>query len=185
MKNLSEYIEEKLIINKNYSCDAKIDYLDKNIDELYFIRFRPEEESIYIDIIKRPLIKPIVHYNIKRTEYELCGDFMLCSAQFKDAQFTLDSHGFLYKLNTAYEIKYDMLLHPSYVHDFKKFVDSFIKQYNTKYSFEDILNMFNLEYDDSLNVNAVKGKQFMLSASMNKEKLNILKNILKKYFENK
>lgn len=98
MKNLSKYIEEKLIVNKDYSCDTKINYLDKNIDELYLIRFRPEEESIYIDIIRNLLIKPIVHYNIKRTEYELSGDFVESSGKYEDAQFTLDSHGFLYKL---------------------------------------------------------------------------------------
>lgn len=180
MKNLSKYIEEKLIVNKDYSCDTKINYLDKNIDELYLIRFRPEEESIYIDIIRNLLIKPIVHYNIKRTEYELSGDFVESSGKYEDAQFTLDSHGFLYKLKTAYEIKYDMLLHPSYVQEFKKFIDSFVKQYNIKYSFEDILNIFNLEYDDdSLNHNAVKGKKYVLSVTMNAGKIDSLQKHLR------
>lgn len=180
MKNLSEYIEEKLIVNKNYSCDTKIDYLDKNIDELYLIRLRPEEESMYIDIIKNLLIKPLVHYNIKRTEYTLSGDFVESSAKYQKAQFTLDSHGFLYKLNTSYEVTYDILLHPSYIYDFKKFIESFVKQFNTKYSFEDILNMFNLDYDDdSLNHNAVKGKKYVLSITMNPWKIDSLQKHLR------
>ena len=73
-----------------------------------------------------------------------------------------------------------MLLHPSYVQEFKKFIDSFVKQYNIKYSFEDILNIFNLEYDDdSLNHNAVKGKKYVLSVTMNAGKIDSLQKHLR------
>ena len=192
MKTLTQHIKanklplislnEKLIINKNYSSNNAVDYLDSNIDEFYLIRLRPDSWTdnyfIYIDIITNPFIELVVDKPNKKI-YELSGKFLLCDARYTRAQFNPDSHNFLFRWNTAFEDRYDLLLHPFYASEFKKFIESFVKNYDVTYLVDEIFNMFNLDYDNI--PNELKNKEYMISDMFD----DIRFSILKKHLRNK
>ena len=189
MKTLTQYltekliifhpqIDEKLIVNKNYSSDNAIDYLDSNIDEFYLIRLWPDDKFIYIDIITKPYLELVVDKPNKKI-YELTGNFYLCDAHYTRAQFKPDSHAFLFRWNTAFEDRYDLLLHPFYTSEFKKFVESFDKKYDVTYFVDEIFAMLNLDYDNI--PDELKNIEYMISDLINDTRLSILK----KYLRNK
>ena len=172
MRTLTQHIAETLIVNKNYSSDNAIDYLDSNIDEFYLIRLWPDDKYIYIDIITKPYLELVVDKPDKKI-YELTGNFLLCDAHYTRAQFKPDSHNFLFRWNTAFQNRYDLLLHPFYASEFKKFVESFDKKYDVTYFVDEIFSMFYLDYDSI--PDELKNKEYPLSDDMNDTRLNILK----------
>lgn len=176
MKTLTQHVAEKLIINKNYSSDNAIDYLDSNINEFYLIRLYPDDKYIYIDIITKPRIVLVVDKPDKKI-YGLTGDFLLCDARYTQAAFKYDSHGFLFRWNTSFQNRYDLLLHPFYASEFKKFVESFDKKYGVTYFVDEIFDMFNLDYDSI--PDELKNKEYPLSDDMNDTRLIILKKHLR------
>ena len=176
MKPLNKYIEEKLIINKNYNPYNVIDYLDSDIDEFYLIRLWPDDKYIYIDIITKPYLA-LINDNPDKKLYELTGNFYLCDAHYTRAQFISDSHNFLFRWNTAFEDRYDLLLHPFYTYEFKKFVESFDKKYDVAYFVDEIFAMFNLDYDSI--PDKLKNKEYTLSDTISDTRLSILKKHLR------
>jgi len=176
MKTLTQHVAEKLIINKNYSSNNAIDYLDSNIDEFYLIRLWPDDKYIYIDKITTPHLALVVDKPDKKI-YELSGNFLLCDAHYTQAAFKYDSHNFLFRWNTAFQDRYDLLLHPFYASEFKKFVDSFDKKYGVAYFVDEIFDMFNLDYDNI--PDKLKNKEYTLSDTISDTRLGILKKHLR------
>lgn len=83
MKTLSQRIEERLLINRNYKCT----YDFSDVKELYLIRFRDVESNyIQIDIVDINKIK------IKDDEtFTVSGEFMLSHAHYLNCEFKYDS----------------------------------------------------------------------------------------------
>ena len=155
MKTLNQYIQEKLIVNKNYKS---VSYDFSNVKELYLIRFIKNNKSknyIIIDIIN---VKSII---IKDdNDCILNGDFRMSSnAYYLNHVFKCDStNGTLYRddgIGILHLVFCDVLIHESLKGNFKKFVEDVLNNPNKTYFADDVFDILNIEcpeFEDKFNV---------------------------------
>ena len=143
MKTLNQYIQEKLIVNKNYKS---VSYDFNDVKELYLIRFIKNNKSknyIIIDIIN---VKSIIIKDDNNCI--LNGDFRMSSnAYYLNHVFKCDStNGTLYRDDgLPYSAFCDVLIHETLKGNFKKFVEYISKNPYETYSINDVFDILNIK----------------------------------------
>ena len=143
MRTLTQRIEEKLLVNKNYK-DVSYDF--SNVDELYLIRFKDakSENYIQIDIVE---INKITIKNDNTCTVD--GELMLSNAHYLNCEFKYDSkNGILYRIDHLFKRHYDILLHQSLKDNFKKFVQEVLNDPDRTYFADEVFNILNIEFPE-------------------------------------
>lgn len=150
MKTLSQRIDEKLVINKNYKS---VLYDFNDVEELYLIRFRnaKTEKYIQIDIVD---INKITMKNDNNCVVD--GELMLSNAHYLNCEFKYDlKNGILYRIDNLFKRHYDILLHQSLKENFKKFVEDIFDDPDKKYFPDEVFNILDIEcpeFEEKFNV---------------------------------
>lgn len=149
MKNLKDILKESLRIGINDTPDPNIediDYTDPEIKEFYLVRFMPEEQKIFVDIINSIRIKLEIDKPDKKV-YNVSGDFSIIETnKYTNAAFTLDqSTGIIYRYVHAFTEYYDILIHPDYFKGFIKFVKSFINDEHATFYIDEVLDILGID----------------------------------------
>ena len=142
MKTLNQYIQEKLIVNKNYKS---VSYDFSNVKELYLIRFFVSDRiSVNIIDIKNIKMTYDKNYNSKCI---VKGDFRLWkNCYYLNHVFKCDStNGTLYRDDGLYSVFCDVLIHETLKGNFKKFVEYISKNPHETYSVNDIFDILNIK----------------------------------------
>ena len=142
MKTLNQYIQEKLIVNKNYKS---VSYDFNDVKELYLIRFFLSER-ITVDIIDIKNIKMTYDKN-HNSKCIVNGNFrLLKNCYYLNTVFKHDStNGILYRDDGPYARYCDMLIHETLKGNFKKFVEYISKNPHETYSADDIFDILNIK----------------------------------------
>lgn len=139
MKRLETYIQEKLIINKNYRNPSKF---NSEVTELYLVRFFPADLSYGINILVDIIDVNRIIVGLKTCK--VTGSFYTEGASYKNCEFYIHND-ILWRWSPHFITRLDILLHPDKKKEFLEIVR--MGQEHKKISFEEALKIINVDYD--------------------------------------